>query len=171
VHANRVLHFNNILDAIVAGGFLGLVTAIVLLSTREWILLVARRKLAVLHETAPVWLPDYAIAESKPLQAASLVAVLFALAKELSGEAEVERARVASNRCACELSQPHRASTFFNSERRNPKREADSGCESTGLQTQCATTAWGRPNPVKRAESRLYVAVAERKFKGIKQCC
>ena len=63
LHANRTLRFNNLLDAAVAGIFLALVTAIVLLSLREWFLLLARRKPAVLHETEPVWLPDYAVAE------------------------------------------------------------------------------------------------------------
>ena len=63
LHANRTLRFNNLLDAAVAGIFLALVTAIVLLSLREWFLLLSRRKPAVLHETEPVWLPDYAVVE------------------------------------------------------------------------------------------------------------
>ena len=58
LHTNRMLRFNNVLDAVVAGAFLALVTGIVLLSVREWILLLANRKLAVLRETEPVWLPD-----------------------------------------------------------------------------------------------------------------
>ena len=33
------------------------------MSVREWILLLSRRKPAVLHETEPVWLPDYAVVE------------------------------------------------------------------------------------------------------------
>ena len=49
-----------------AGIFLVLVTAIILLSLREWILLLSRRKPAVLHETEPVWLPDYAVKEAGP---------------------------------------------------------------------------------------------------------
>src|SRR5207253_11106678 len=57
---NRVLRFNNLLDAFVAAMFLALVAAIALLSAREWILLLARRKLALLRESEPVWLPDYA---------------------------------------------------------------------------------------------------------------
>src|SRR5205814_3672588 len=85
--ANQMLRFNNILDAFVAGGFLVLVAAIVLLSVREWILLLARRKLAILKETEPVWLPDFAIAEARPLQATALLALAFALLKELSGQA------------------------------------------------------------------------------------
>ena len=105
--ANRVLHFNNLLDAAVAGIFLALVTAIFLLSLREWILLLARRKLAVLRETDPIWLPDYAIAESKPLHAASLIALAFALAKELSGEAQMERAHAITHICESEKASPH----------------------------------------------------------------
>jgi len=101
LHANRVLHFNNLLDAIVATAFLALVSSIVLLSVREWVLLLARRKLAVLRETEPVWLPDYAVAEAKPLRLAGLLALAFALAKELSGEAQMERAQQAAPQCDC----------------------------------------------------------------------
>jgi hypothetical protein len=61
------------------------------MSAREWILLAARKKLAVLRETEPTWLPDYAVAESKPLHAASLIALTFALVREISGEAKVDR--------------------------------------------------------------------------------
>src|SRR5688500_12875659 len=56
---NRTLIFNNLLDAVVAAIFLILVVMIFLLSVREWILLAARRRLAVLHESPPIWLPDY----------------------------------------------------------------------------------------------------------------
>ena len=57
LQANRALQFNNRLDAAAAGTFLVLVTMIVSLGLREWILLLLRRKPAVLHETEPVWLP------------------------------------------------------------------------------------------------------------------
>ncbi len=66
LRSNHALEFNNRLDAIVAGTFLVLVTGIILLSVREWILLLSRRKPAVLHETEPVWLPDYALKETGP---------------------------------------------------------------------------------------------------------
>jgi carbon starvation protein len=98
---NRVLHFNNVLDAVVAAAFLALVAAIVFVSVREWVLLLARRKLAVLHETAPVWLPEYSVAEAKPLRLASLLALAFALGKELSGEGQLERAQQAAQQCSC----------------------------------------------------------------------
>ena len=79
-----------------AGIFLALVTAIVLLSLREWFLLLSRRKPAVLHETEPVWLPDYAVAEDRPLHLAGTAALALALAKEWSGESHLERAQQAA---------------------------------------------------------------------------
>ena len=98
LHANRTLRFNNLLDAAVAGIFLALVTAIVLLSLREWFLLLSRRKPAVLHETEPVWLPDYAVAEGRPLQQSPAQRRwLWRLAKEWSGESHLERAQ----QCEC----------------------------------------------------------------------
>jgi len=98
----RAVTFNNILDAVVAGIFLVLVTAIIFLSVREWILLLVRRKPAVVHETDPVWLPDYALAEGKSLRIAGAAALALALAKEWSGESHLERARQhAQAVCAC----------------------------------------------------------------------
>jgi hypothetical protein len=96
----RTLRFNNRLDAVVAGTFLVLVSAIFLMSLREWILLLARKKAADLHETPPTWLPDYALAQAKPLSGVALLALAFALVKELSGEADLDRARQAHT-CAC----------------------------------------------------------------------
>jgi carbon starvation protein len=91
----RHVYANQIIDAVVAGFFLILVAVICVMSVREWILLLARKKIAELRETPPVWLPAYAIAEAKPLNAMSLLALGFALAKELSGEAELDRAQLA----------------------------------------------------------------------------
>jgi carbon starvation protein len=93
LRTNRTLRFNNRLDAVVAGTFLFLVTAIFLMSVREWLLLIAGKKAADLRETPPTWLPDYALAQAKPLSAVALLALAFALVKELSGEAELDRAR------------------------------------------------------------------------------
>lgn len=93
LRTNTTLRFNNCLDAAVAGTFLVLITAIFVMSLREWILLLARKKAADLRETPPVWLPDYALAQTKPLNAVALIALTFALFKELSGEAELDRAR------------------------------------------------------------------------------
>jgi carbon starvation protein len=101
VVTQQTLRFNNILDAAVAGTFLVLVTAIILVSVREWILLLSRRKAAVLHETEPVWLPEYAVKEAGPnfRTAAGAAVIAFGLAKELSGESHFERAR--QQACAC----------------------------------------------------------------------
>ena len=55
--ANRALHFNNTLDAVVAGVFLVLVGIIVLLSAREWGSLLTGKRFPRLSETLPVWLP------------------------------------------------------------------------------------------------------------------
>ncbi len=94
LRTNRMLEFNNLLDAVVAGIFLALVTAIILLSVREWILLLSRRKPAVLHETEPVWLPDYALKEAGPnfRTAAGAAVIALGLVKEWSGESHFERA-------------------------------------------------------------------------------
>jgi carbon starvation protein len=98
---NRREHFNQVLDAVVAGVFLILVVLIVLLSIREWVLLLARKRRALLHETEPVWLPDYARVEARPAHLFSLLALAFALAKELSGEAQVDRLKVQGALCGC----------------------------------------------------------------------
>ena len=100
--SNRTLRFNNLVDAWVTGLFLSLVVCIVFLSVREWILLLARKRLAQLSESDPVWLPDYAVAESKPLHIVSLITLTLSLAKELTGEADFERARVSAPlECDC----------------------------------------------------------------------
>ncbi len=100
VKTNRVLHFNWMLNSVVTGVFLAMVAAIFLLSLYEWLLLIMRKKIAELQETKPVFLPDYAIAESKPVHLLGLFALLLALAKHLSGEADMERAE--AKVCVCE---------------------------------------------------------------------
>jgi carbon starvation protein len=102
--ANRTLRFNNQLDAVVAGVFLALVSVILVLSVREWFMLLSRRKPAQLRETEPTWLPDYAVAEggrSSGTGAAGAAALALALAKELSGEAAIERAQQQASVCEC----------------------------------------------------------------------
>jgi carbon starvation protein len=109
LRTNRILRFNNHLDAVVAGTFVFLVTAIFVMSLREWLLLMARKKAADLRETPPTWLPDYALAESRPLNAVALLALAFALVKELSGEAELHRA----HEHACTHAQKHDAAQIY----------------------------------------------------------
>ncbi|HEX5221994.1 MAG TPA: carbon starvation CstA family protein [Verrucomicrobiae bacterium] len=95
--------YNNLLDALVAGGFLILVSIVVLLSVREWILLLSRTKPAVLKESEPVWLPDYAVAEGggKVGGVAGAAALTLALARELSGEAQLARTQEQMTKCEC----------------------------------------------------------------------
>jgi hypothetical protein len=64
--------------------------------------LLARRKLAELRETPPMWLPDYAVAEGQPLKVFSLLALALGLARELSGEASLDRAAQAALTCECQ---------------------------------------------------------------------
>ena len=103
MYTNRAQHFNNILDIAVTASFLILVFIIVIISVREWILLLSRRKSSQTHESEPVWLPDYAVAEGKPLRVAGTAALALTLVKELSGESRMERARQQAT-IACECS-------------------------------------------------------------------
>ncbi len=93
VRENAITIFNNRVDAAVTLLFLVLVAIIVAMSVREWVLLLARRKLATLRETEPVWLPNYAVAEANPLRFVSLLALAIGLLRELTGEAGFERER------------------------------------------------------------------------------
>ena len=140
--ANKRLLFNNRLDAFVAGMFLVLVVLFVAVSAREWILLLARKRLATLRESDPVWLPDYAVAEGKPLRLFSLIALAFALSKELSGEAALERAQRSATLCDC-----------------GPTRHQK--INLPGEQ---------RPSSPPTRE-QLYLQTVERRFNGINRCC
>jgi carbon starvation protein len=97
--ANPRLHFNWLLDAAVTGGFLVMILAIFTLSAREWILLLARQRISRLTETAPVWLPGYAMAEARPRGLGSLLLLALLLAREWSGQAAVDRAQ--ERVCGC----------------------------------------------------------------------
>ncbi len=111
VRANRTLHFNNVLDAVVTGVFLALAAVIVVISVREWVLLLRGKRVARLSETDPVWLPDYAFKETgqdlRPIAGAAAMTLM--LAKELSGEASLDRARQQSTTCVCDAAK-HSAS-------------------------------------------------------------
>jgi carbon starvation protein len=145
VRENRVLRFNNLLDASVAVIFMTLVALIALVSVREWILLLAHKRLAALRESEPVWLPEYAVAEGKPLRVFGLFALGFALVKELSGEAELDRARQHDQTCVC----PHPEST---SAKLTPRQA-------------------GRNSNERNRDQQLYVQVTEKRFKGVRRCC
>jgi len=92
--ATETLIFNNYMDAVAAGIFLVLVIAILVVSIREWVLILSGRKVAVLHETEPVWLPAPVTPADVPRpwwRLGTTVVVLGTLAKELSGEAAAAR--------------------------------------------------------------------------------
>jgi carbon starvation protein len=145
LQTNRILCFNNRLDALVAAAFLILIAGVVLSSLREWILLLARRKLAVLRETEPVWLPDYALAETNPLHFVSLFALLFALAKELSGEAQMERVQ--------EVVMP-------------------SECCDSRTDIACLTGENRASRVTSRENSqKVYLDLTEKRFQGVRRCC
>jgi carbon starvation protein len=140
LHKNRALHFNNCLDAVVAAAFLVLLTSILVLSVWEWVLLLSRRKPAVLRETEPVWLPEEALAAGRPWRMAGVAALTIALTKELSGEAEMERSSHAASLCEC---------------------EHGPACGSAALSAAQAH----------KAGAHAYVEMAERRFKGVRNCC
>jgi len=97
IAATRGLIFNNRLDAAAAALFLALVVAILLVSIREWVLVLTQRRPATLHETPPIWLPATVIeSENKRRwrQMGTAVVVLGALARELSGEAAAARSQL-----------------------------------------------------------------------------
>jgi carbon starvation protein len=140
--SNKRLMVNNVLDAVVAGFFLVLVVLIVAISVREWLLLLARKKLAELRESKAVWLPDYAVAEGRPLAVFSLLALALALARELSGEVAWERVEHKTSACGCSLPRDGR------------DNRVDPGRKTT---------------PPTRGE--LYVETLEKRYTGINRCC
>ena len=141
---NADLAFNCRLDAVVTGVFLIMVALIFLLSVREWVLLLARRKLAQLRETPPVWLPEYAVAEGRPVHLFQLLMLGLLLVKELTGEAALDRARRADQACACE--------------------EHLAAGKPEGGRTEDGKTGIAR-------RRQIYLQVAEKRFKGINRCC
>jgi carbon starvation protein len=143
IAANRALQFNNVLDAVVAGIFLTLVAAIVLLSIREWTLLLSRRRRTLLHETSPVWLPEYAVAEGRSKGWLGFLALLIALTKELSGEAELER--------ACQMASQHHALACGSAQEPTPVGRLLS-----------------RRAPL---QHHLYAHILDRRYSGIRRCC
>jgi carbon starvation protein len=104
---NRRQHSNALIDAAVTAVFLALVGAIVLLSVREWILLLSAGKDPKLSETDPVWLPAEALVPGKSLPILGMAALGFTLLKEISGEADIDRERMLAQVCVCES--PERA--------------------------------------------------------------
>ncbi len=95
---NRTALFNNRMDAGVTSVFLAFVAVILGLSIREWLKLLGGQREPRLSETTPVMLPLDAVGRP-PGHALSAIAISALLIKEVSGEAAIERERVAQ---ACE---------------------------------------------------------------------
>jgi carbon starvation protein len=148
---NVRLHFNWLLDAAVTGVFLLMIAAIVILSVREWILLLARQKISRLSETAPVWLPAYAVAEGRPRGLGSLLLLAFLLARELSGQTAQEKV---AQECA------GRAGLLPSHARLCQSGSAGaSPCPGEGVLSD------------KHARVHAYLQVAQKRFDGINRCC
>ena len=141
VKDNRSLKFNQQLDAVVAGAFLALVGLVFLLCVREWLLLLARKRVSELHETPPSWLPHYVLLEEKPLRLVGLFTLGMALLRELSGETELARNEAAHAREHTCANQDH--------------EHADSPVLNAAAST-----------PGKR-----YAQSLERKFNQVRRCC
>ncbi|MGC3988674.1 MAG: carbon starvation CstA family protein [Chthoniobacteraceae bacterium] len=103
---SRVDHFNQLLDAMVAGTFIVLVSVIILMSLREWARLILRQRLADLREAEPVWLPEAGLGLPGSWNAMGVIALFFALTRELSGEAALAREQsLVANPPACDCNQ------------------------------------------------------------------
>lgn len=137
----RALRHNNLLDAAVAGIFLVLVSIILSLSALEWLLLLARRKPAQLKETDPVWLPEYAVNESRAMPVAGAAALALALARELSGEAEM--ARTHATTVCCAESEPGRPANLDHAATDRSKFD----------------------------HQERYLSMTERRYRNIRRCC
>jgi carbon starvation protein len=98
--AARTVRFNNTIDGIVTGTFLALVISILLLAISEWFRLLSRQKQPTLSETDPIWLPPDPISPT-PISAVGAAAIAFTLARELSGQADLDRAQARAELCDC----------------------------------------------------------------------
>ena len=155
---NRATRFNQLLDAVIAAIFLGLISGIVILSVREWSLLLTKRKPAVLAETPPTFLPDYAVAEGRAAGVGAAVALGVALARELSGEAQVARAQEHPAACVC-VAPDQQPTDALSTEETTPK---------PGHQLWCGESV---ARDERARQRRAYLEVTEKKFKGINRCC
>jgi carbon starvation protein len=109
VRDNRTVAFNNRVDTAVTAAFLALVTVIVILSIREWLLLLRGRIEPTLHETDPVYLPADSVLESRPaISVFGMIAFGCTLLKELSGQAAIDREGDKAV-CECKEQQPQQA--------------------------------------------------------------
>jgi carbon starvation protein len=140
----RTQRFNALLDAVVAGFFLVLVSGIVLLSVREWLLLLGRRRAPTLSEAQPVLLPENMLSEGKGANWLGIIPLAVALARELSGEAALDRAQNSAAIASTEVSK-------------------DTMDAKDDRETKHAVSA--------RIDPELYVKVTEKRYRGVRRCC
>ena len=101
VKTQRTIRFNNTVDAWVTGIFLTLVSGIVLLSIAEWLRLLRGSRPPELSETEPVWLPADPLGTAPPISAFGAAALAFTMLKEVSGQADLDRAQKLAEACDC----------------------------------------------------------------------
>jgi carbon starvation protein len=147
---NRQERFNQRIDAVAAGTFLALVVMMVLMSVREWVLLLGGRKQAILREAPAVWLPETALAPARSWHLLGLIPLAFALLKELSGEAALDRARRAEEVAVCAGDDPGGHASSVEAAARGPRLEVAEA---------------------RRREQARYLHLAERRYRGINRCC
>jgi carbon starvation protein len=150
VRANRISRGNHWVDAFVTGFFLILVATVVLLSVREWLLLVARRRIAELRESSPVWLPAYKLTEAGRVNVLGMLALGVGLLRELTGESDFERVRAEARNCAC---------------LRRPMAVA----EGSGVPAVASANAPQQPD--REATGKLWVETVEHRYRGVRRCC
>jgi len=140
----RTLRFNNALDLAVTGVFLSLAAAVVLVSAGIWLRLLRGARAPDLHETEPVWLPESALREGRPIGAIGGAAALtLTLLREWSDEAAVDRAR--TQVCACPQPPMGMRVLVDLPEVRNAVERSQRG--------------------------QAYVAAAAARFEGVNRCC
>jgi carbon starvation protein len=163
LRANRITEGNNRIDAVVTGFFLVLVALVVTISVREWLLLLARRRLAILHETEPVWLPEYKLAADRSLGIAGWIALAFALARELAGEAAFDRARARAAEVAVCPQPAH------------PDHPGGSGA-ACRAHTHTAAVAESTAGAVQGGgagadDREVWLRTLDERYRGIRRCC
>ena len=96
--------------AVFGAGYVGLVAGTCFADSGHEVVLVDvdAKRVADLRESPPVWLPEYAVAEGQPLRIGALAALAFALLRELSGEADIDRSRDSAVVCLCPDHANHR---------------------------------------------------------------
>ncbi|MBM3848203.1 MAG: carbon starvation protein A, partial [Verrucomicrobia bacterium] len=137
----RTVRFNNRVDAVITVAFLGLSLTITGISSWLWIQWWRRTKKATLHESDPVWLPETSLKGQRPAMLGGTLALGWALMRELSGEAAVERteARMVAEAAA--------------------SPETGCGCNHSGAETGSQLRA------------RAYEDTLEHKYRTPNRCC